>query len=483
MRRCLGGWLEGSLAVGLGTLLIACDDPPQTFAIQEDRCPAPPLDPHIQATQSVATLPANPVPLPAPQPSPLDECLDVLGRAGHSIFTPEQAALRLAKVLWNTDTTTLVDTLGELPLPPNDRLAYATQASRAPQARAGYRAWAQWWLRVGSIPEGPDTALPTDAGAADAGANGVDPEADVTVALREGLLRFIEDVIVNDGSVSTVLTSHQLFVNATLGPFYGVDWSIIQANEPWLKLDVGLHYGGLLTQGWMLRTHTTPSRRGWFVIEALMGIVPPLYPHDPPFAVPDPLPGETSRQVWETVTASEASCAACHQIVDNPGFTFSHYDALGQYQDTEAGNPIDSTSQVTINGSQEYVDGADQYAQRLAEDPRVLRTLARSMFDYIEVTEPLQAATDSLRTCHDALHLWIDLVWLYPSAQPPPLRDLFVQITTRNWLNQPFGPYSPAPTTPSPTPTPSNPNPALPGTTGTAGTTGTNPPPSMTRCP
>jgi hypothetical protein len=482
--RCCRSWL----GVSVGALAIACDDAPQTSWLTppSDRCPAPTQSSRTLAAptlagQSIATIPTDPNLFPpAPPPSPFEECLQVLAQGGASIFTPEEAATRLATALWASNADTLLAALGELPSLPHDRIAYADQAAIDPHARAGYRAWAQHWLGIAAAPpnDATDAGVETDAAVPDAGTAEIDPAVQVTLALQEGLLRFVETVMISGGSLATLLNHDGLFVDATTAPFYGVDWSILQADEPWLELELGPRYGGLLTQGWMLRTRTLPATRGSFVLEKLLGTPPPILIDHPVLEIPEPLPGATHRASWQAVlNEGGQQCTSCHAVVDNPGFPFSHYDELGQYQETDQGNSIDSSAQVVINQAQVMVQDADDYAQLLAKDPKASSTVAQSMFDHVEVTQSLAAAPEQLRTCHEALDLWIDLVWLYPSAQPPALRDLFVQITTRNWLSQPFGPYSPAPTTPSPTPTPSNPNPALPGTTGT------NPPPSMAPCP
>jgi hypothetical protein len=471
MRRCRS-WL----GVSLGALALACDDPPQTSWLTPpaDRCPAPTLAAHTLAGQSVATIPTDPnlIP-PAPPPSPFEECLHVLAQGGASIFIPEEAATRLATALWASDADTLLAALGELPSLPNDRITYAEQASVDPHARAGYRAWAQRWLGIATAPPlgATDAGVETDAAVPDAGSSEIDPAAQVTLALQEGLLRFVEQVMISGGSLTTLLSHDGLFVDATTAPFYGVDWSILQPDEPWLEVELGPYYGGLLTQGWMLRTRTLPSARGAFVLEKLLGTPPPILLDHPVVAVPEPLPGSTHRTTWQAViNGGGQQCTYCHAVVDNPGFPFSHYDELGQYQESDQGTPIDSSTQVFINGAQVMVLDANDYMQLLAKDPKVTSTLARSIFDHIEVSESLAAASEQVRTCHVALDIWVTQSLLYPVNEPQPLRDLFVQIATRNWLGDPFGPYLPPPDTNPPTTTPTMPAPTSPPMGGTNGT-------------
>jgi hypothetical protein len=127
---------------------------------------------------------------------------------------------------------------------------------------------------------------------------------------------------------------------------------------------------------------------------------------------------------------------------------------------------------------------SNEYALLLAKDPRVAETLAHSIFDHIEGTEGFISVPEYVQICHEALDIWLELIWLSATPEPQPVRDLFVQIATRNWLGQPFGPpppdQPPPSTSPPPTTPPANPNPNPPASGGTAGTSSQ---PPMTSCP
>jgi len=69
-------------------------------------------------------------------------------------------------------------------------------------------------------------------------------------------------------------------------------------------------------------------------------------PPPPPGAVITELPpldpNLTSRQRLERFTA-DPQCAGCHRMFDPMGFALEHFDAIGQYRETENGLAIDAS--------------------------------------------------------------------------------------------------------------------------------------------
>lgn len=65
--------------------------------------------------------------------------------------------------------------------------------------------------------------------------------------------------------------------------------------------------------------------------------------------LPEPDPKLTTRERF-ALHASEASCRGCHDTIDNVGFTFEGFDAVGMARTTEADKPIDSSGSIVLDG-------------------------------------------------------------------------------------------------------------------------------------
>jgi hypothetical protein len=88
--------------------------------------------------------------------------------------------------------------------------------------------------------------------------------------------------------------------------------------------------------------------------------------------------GKTIRQWDEAANWSMPQCVACHRLTDPPGFAFGHFDAVGAFQDTEGGLPVDANGVMPAwNGVPAGADlsfaGAADLARQLAPLP-VVRT-------------------------------------------------------------------------------------------------------------
>jgi len=107
----------------------------------------------------------------------------------------------------------------------------------------------------------------------------------------------------------------------------------------------------------------------------------------PPAATIPPIPplqpGETNRQRIDTLTSG---CGQnCHNDMINPlGFSFEHFDGMGQYRDTENGGlTIDSSGSYTFaDGSTKSWDDAAGLMQVLASTPQTHTCYAKKLASY-----------------------------------------------------------------------------------------------------
>lgn len=100
-----------------------------------------------------------------------------------------------------------------------------------------------------------------------------------------------------------------------------------------VKLSPSAGRGGLMSQGAVLKvtadgTSTSPVVRGVFINERILGEHIPPPPPGIPAIEPD-IRGATSIRERLEKHRSNASCAACHQIIDPPGFALENYDPVG----------------------------------------------------------------------------------------------------------------------------------------------------------
>lgn len=158
--------------------------------------------------------------------------------------------------------------------------------------------------------------------------------------LQEAMLKesraFFADLIKNDLPVTNLVKSDFVTINEPLAHLYKIDgvrgWDIqrvaLPANSP---------RGGFLTQASVLKTTangttTSPVKRGAFVMDKLLGIVPTPPPPDISAIEPDVRGTTTIRQQLDK-HRNNATCAGCHQKMDGYGFALESFDVVGEWRD------------------------------------------------------------------------------------------------------------------------------------------------------
>jgi hypothetical protein len=171
--------------------------------------------------------------------------------------------------------------------------------------------------------------------------------------LREAMfqepVRFVEDLVRNDGSILDILYGKYTFVNPALAKHYGMPDVKGDANT-WVRVDDAAQYGrgGLLPMAVFLTQNspglrTSPVKRGHWVVSRVLGEVIPA----PPPNVPE-LPSDESKMELPVrdVLAKHRQipmCAACHARFDSFGLAFEGYGPVGGSRKTDlAGRPVDT---------------------------------------------------------------------------------------------------------------------------------------------
>ncbi|MEY4576855.1 MAG: hypothetical protein RL701_1558, partial [Pseudomonadota bacterium] len=147
---------------------------------------------------------------------------------------------------------------------------------------------------------------------------------------------------------------------------------------------------GILTQAGLLaafahETTDSPILRGVFVMDRLLCAAPP-----------PPPPGVTGSIIETTVstmpmttrdrfalTHEQGTCATCHHSIDGFGFGFSHYDAIGQWRETEHGLTVNAKGWIAnTRDADGAFEGAVDLGQRLAQSTQVRDCVASQWFRY-----------------------------------------------------------------------------------------------------
>jgi hypothetical protein len=92
-------------------------------------------------------------------------------------------------------------------------------------------------------------------------------------------------------------------------------------------------------------------------------------------------PRKTTRERFAEHRA-DPSCAGCHELLDPVGLIFEHYDAVGQYRETEADVPIDATGYLADTDVPGAVNGVVDLGERLARSADVRRCVVKQWFRY-----------------------------------------------------------------------------------------------------
>jgi hypothetical protein len=215
-----------------------------------------------------------------------------------------------------------------------------------------------------------------------------DFDASVAAAMRGSAEAFVADAFFQGGSLTTLLTSDQAFVNDTLAPYYGVappgssDLVKVQVDKT-QRAGILTHVG--LMAGFAHATADSPVLRGVWVLDRWMCNAPPPPPKGVNTTPPpvDPNKAMTTRDRFAT-QHEQGACAGCHHQIDGIGFAFEHYDAVGKWRTQDVGLPVDATGWFTGAGTDltGTFDGAVDLGNKLAASKTVQACVAQNWLKY-----------------------------------------------------------------------------------------------------
>ena len=242
-----------------------------------------------------------------------------------------------------------------------------------PRARALVDNFAGQWLQLGRV-------------------RGVIPDADVFYEFDENLRAdmerettlFLESQLLGDRGVMELFDADYTFVNERLARHYGLDGVY---GERFRRVPVGGDRAGLLGHASLLTvtaypTRTSPVLRGKWLLDNVLGMPPAEPPADVP-ALEENHGAAAPRTMRERMERHRANpaCAACHRMMDPPGFALEHFDALGRWRShDEYGAPVDAAGALADGAA---VDGPAALRHAvLAHETSVVRTVTGKLLTY-----------------------------------------------------------------------------------------------------
>jgi hypothetical protein len=199
-------------------------------------------------------------------------------------------------------------------------------------------------------------------------------------SMRTEMKLFAEQFFFDDRDMADMLTATDTFVDATLAAHYGLEG---QFGPDFVAADFGeLPFQGILNKAGLMTVlshadHTSPVKRGKWVLESLLCQAPP----PPPPGVDtklEPSEGKTQREILEA-HRSKPECVSCHLVMDPLGFGLEHYDPLGAWRDLDNGLPIDPSG--TLPNMTPFADGLEMQTL-ISQEPDFVRCVTRKTIIY-----------------------------------------------------------------------------------------------------
>lgn len=222
-------------------------------------------------------------------------------------------------------------------------------------------------------------------------------------SMRRELEMFMDHVMFErDGSLVELFSGTRAYVNAPLAELYGVAGPASAEEWAWVDLDPAKR-AGMLTRAGFLAVHasqtvTSPIRRGVYMLKEVLCVDLPSPPANVDNTPVEVTAGDvtTVREATLKRTGS-AACAGCHVRINELGFAFEHYDAIGRWQDTEliGGAAIDASANLSQAGSglDGPVDGALELSKKIAQSPAVAECATRKWFELALRRSPVELDT------------------------------------------------------------------------------------------
>jgi Protein of unknown function (DUF1592)/Protein of unknown function (DUF1588)/Protein of unknown function (DUF1587)/Protein of unknown function (DUF1585)/Protein of unknown function (DUF1595)/Planctomycete cytochrome C len=212
-----------------------------------------------------------------------------------------------------------------------DPAALAQQVKRMladPRANTLISNFVSQWLYLRNI----ETVLPDPAAFPDFDEN-------LRVALAKETELFFQSMLHEDRSILDLLRADYTFLNERLARHYGIPG--VTGSEFRRVTITNEDRKGLLGQGSVLTVtsypnRTSPTLRGKWLLENLLGSPPPPPPPNVPSLKEDQDVSKLTMRQRMQLHQSNAVCASCHSRMDPLGFALENFDGLGRWRPADS---------------------------------------------------------------------------------------------------------------------------------------------------
>ncbi len=217
-------------------------------------------------------------------------------------------------------------------------------------------------------------------------------------AMYDEVATFFDHLRTDDRPVTDLLDSDYTYLNADLAKHYGIadvtgpEFRKVSLTDP--------NRGGLLGMGAVLSltshtNRTSPTLRGKYVLDVILGTPPP--PPPPNVGQAEDAKGAKEAKTFReklSLHATNATCAGCHAKIDPLGFGLENFDAVGRWRNS--GGDVDATAKLpggdSFNGPKELKQVLLKRKARFVENV-VEKMLAYSLGRELQATDAVTVKT------------------------------------------------------------------------------------------
>ena len=198
--------------------------------------------------------------------------------------------------------------------------------------------------------------------------------------------RLFTHILQQNLPVGELLDADYTFIDSRLADHYAMEYPAEGAgDDPFRRVSLAdVPRRGVLTHASILTltsypTRTSPVQRGKWILESVLGTPAP----EPPPNVPELEEDESATanlSVREQLAVHRAnpSCASCHRVMDQMGFGFEDFDAVGRYR---GGPGIDASGELP--GGRAFNGGKDlAVTLRKTESSRFAMTVTEKLLAF-----------------------------------------------------------------------------------------------------
>ncbi len=169
-------------------------------------------------------------------------------------------------------------------------------------------------------------------------------------AMRQETEMLFTTIVKENRSIDDFLNADFTFLNARLAKHYGISGV---TGDQFVRVSLeGTRRSGMLTQASILTLtsnpgRTSPVKRGKWILENILGEVPPPPPPGvPPLEEAAKDTANLSLRERLEIHRKDPGCASCHKTMDPLGMGLENFDAIGRWRDKEGEHDVDSSGEL-----------------------------------------------------------------------------------------------------------------------------------------